>query len=45
MTEEKRYIETAIEELLNPTFETTKQHVEVLEVQTENGKPEIARVM
>lgn len=44
MTEEKRYIETAIEELLNPTFERTKQHVEVLEVQSENGKPEIARV-
>jgi len=44
MTEEKRYIETATEELLNPTFETTKQHIEVLEVQTENEKPEIARV-
>lgn len=44
MTTEKRYIETAIEELLNPTFETTKQHIEVIEVQNVNGEPEIARV-
>lgn len=44
MTTEKQYIKIAIKELLNPTFETTKQHIEVLEVQTINGEPEIARV-
>lgn len=44
MTEEQRYIDIATKELLNPTFETTKQHVEVLEVQTKNGEPEITRV-
>ena len=44
MTEEKQYINTAVEELLNPTFEATKQYIEVLEVQTKNGKTEIARV-
>ncbi len=44
MTNEKRYIEAAIKELFDPILELTKQHLEVLEVQTENENPLIARV-
>ena len=38
------YIDKAATELLQPTLETTKQHLEVLDLQMENGQPVIARV-
>lgn len=44
MTEDKRYIDKAIGELLKPTVETTQQHIEVLDVLVENGQSEVARV-
>jgi hypothetical protein len=44
MAQELPYIEAARQELLNPTLELTKQHLAVLDIQTENGLPEVARV-
>lgn len=41
--EKEKFIENAIEEILNPTLEITKQYLEVLEVELENGKPKIER--
>lgn len=41
---QQRYIERAIEELLHPEWTTTKQHLEVMELQITNGLPEVARV-
>ena len=38
------YISTASQELLNPTFEVTKQYLEVMEVEVENNLPRVARV-
>ena len=40
----QKYIDVATEEVLNPVFEITKQHLEVHEVEMENGKPKVARV-
>ena len=44
MKKENQYIEKAIEEILNPKFETTKQYLEVCEIKMESGKPKVARV-
>lgn len=44
MKKENEYIDKAIEEMLNPTFETTKQYLEVCAVEMENGKPKVARL-
>lgn len=44
MQEIQKYIDTAIEEILNPKFETTKQYLEVCEIEIENGLPKIERV-
>lgn len=41
--EKEKFIKNAIEEILNPTLEITKQYLEVLEVEFENGKPKIER--
>lgn len=38
-----QYINKAIEEILNPQFETTKQYLEVCELAMENGRPKVAR--
>lgn len=38
------YIDTAIKELNNPTFDLTKQYLEVMEVEKENGIPKVARI-
>jgi Domain of unknown function (DUF4279) len=37
------YLNKAIEEILNPTLEITKQYLEVLEVEIENGMPKVER--
>jgi len=39
-----RYVSTAIQELLNPTFEVTRQHLEVMDVELENELPRVARI-
>lgn len=44
MKKENQYIEKAIEEILNPKFETTKQYLEVCEIEMENGMPKVARI-
>ena len=44
MKKENQYIKKAIEEILDPKFETTKQYLEVCEVKIEDGLPKIARV-
>jgi uncharacterized protein DUF4279 len=44
MKKENQYIEKAIEEILNPKFETTKQYLEVCEIKMENGLPKVARI-
>ena len=44
MKKVNQYIEKAIEEILNPKFEATKQYLEVCEIKMKNGKPKIARV-
>ncbi|WP_052600069.1 DUF4279 domain-containing protein [Aureispira sp. CCB-QB1] len=44
MKKENQYIEKAIEEILNPKFETTKQYLKVCEIKMESGKPKVARV-
>ena len=41
--EKEKFIKNAIGEILNPTLEITKQYLEVLEVELENGKPKIER--
>lgn len=43
-TASQKYIDKAIEEILNPAFVTTKQYLEVSEVVFENGKPKVERV-
>lgn len=40
----KELIRKAISEIENPTFGTTEQYLEVLNVEIENGKPKIERV-
>lgn len=37
------YLQKAIEEILNPKLEITKQYLEVLEVKFKEGKPEVER--
>jgi hypothetical protein len=44
MTGQKLFINRAIQELLNPLFETTVQYLEVLQLEIINGQPAIARV-
>lgn len=44
MEDYSEYIDLAIEELENPTFEVTKQYLEVCEIELENDKPKIARI-
>lgn len=44
MKKENQYIEKAIEEILNPKFETTKQYLEVCEIKMANGIPKVARI-
>lgn len=41
---ENELIRKAISEIENPTFETTKQYLEVLNFELENGKPKVERV-
>lgn len=41
---ENELIENAISELLNPTFGTTKQYLEVFDVEKVNGRPKVERV-
>jgi hypothetical protein len=43
-TDTQIYIDKAIGEILNPTFDTTKQYLEVNEVEFVNGYPKIERV-
>nr|WP_255462870.1 DUF4279 domain-containing protein [Flavobacterium sp. GP15] len=43
IVKKEKFIEKAIEEILNPTLEITKQYLEVLEIEIENGKPKIER--
>lgn len=43
IVEKEIYLKKAIEEILNPTLEITKQYLEVLEVEIENGKPKVER--
>ena len=44
MEQDQKYIEVANQELLTPTFEVTKQYLAVMEVETYNGVPKIARI-
>lgn len=44
MKKEQQYIDIAIEELLNPELEATKQYLEVCELEYEDGKPKVSRV-
>jgi len=38
------YIDSAIKELYNPTFNLIKQYLEVMEVEKESGIPKVARI-
>lgn len=40
----KEYIQIATEEVLNPTFEVTKQYLEICALELEGGLPKVARV-
>ncbi len=42
--ENQEFIEKARAEILNPTFEITKQYLEVMEVELENGLPKVERI-
>jgi hypothetical protein len=42
--EDENYIAIAIDELNNPTFEVTKQYLDVMELELDNGIPKVARV-
>ena len=44
MDDSQKYIDKATQEILNPTFEDTKQYLEVNEIKYENGVPYIERV-
>ncbi len=44
MNKENQYIDKAIEEILHPKFETTKQYLAVCEIAMAHGKPKVARV-
>jgi hypothetical protein len=43
-TDLQRYIDKAVEEILNPVFAVTKQYLEVNEVEFEDGKPKLERI-
>jgi len=38
------YISTAIQELIKPTFEVTKQYLQVMDVEFDKNSPKVARV-
>jgi len=40
----KVYIDIAVKELHNPTFDLTKQYLAVMEIEQENGIPKVARI-
>lgn len=42
--EYQNYIDVAIEEILHPTFATTKQYLAVHEIEFENGLPKVERI-
>lgn len=44
MIDSKKYVSIAIQELRQPTFEITKQYLQVMEVELENEAPRVARV-
>ncbi|WP_444932863.1 DUF4279 domain-containing protein [Microbulbifer sp. JTAC008] len=44
MIDPQPYISAATQELNKPTFELTKQHLQVMEIELENGYPKVARV-
>lgn len=44
MTDYEKYISIAIQELLEPTFEVTKQYLQVMKVEFEKESPRVARV-
>ncbi len=44
MEDDQQYIDIAIEELLNPELGTTKQYLEVCELEYEDGQPKVSRV-
>ncbi|WP_018277363.1 DUF4279 domain-containing protein [Teredinibacter turnerae] len=44
MSENENYINKAIQELANPEFEVTKQYLQVMELELEDGIPKVARV-
>ena len=44
MNENDNYITTAIQELTHPEFEVTKQYLQVMELEFEDGAPKVARV-
>lgn len=44
MNDDGIYVHLAAQELINPTFEVTKQYLNVMEVEIENEFPKVARV-
>ncbi len=44
ITDIQQYIDKAIDEILNPKFEVTKQYLQVNEVEFENGLPKVERI-
>lgn len=42
--QDKIYVSTAIQEILDPKFEITKQYLEVNELELENGLPKVVRI-
>jgi len=44
MIDSKAYVSKAIQELIEPTFEVTKQYLQVMEVELENDSPRVARI-
>lgn len=44
MNDYEKYISIAAKELFDPTFEVTKQYLQVMDVEIENGAPRVARV-
>jgi hypothetical protein len=43
-TDIQKYVDKAIEEILNPKFAVTKQYLEVNQVELENGLPKVERI-
>jgi len=44
MIDSKKYVSIAVQELRQPTFEVTKQYLQVMDVELENEDPRVARV-